>query len=100
MAGLVIVYPNSQTEHFDVERRSVETLKTIADSRGTDELAPYLLAIYYKIINNCLVKHSKRSPISKVSCSNTATGTQVLLVSGSWMHFLVSKKTAFPTEEK
>ena len=61
-----------------MERRSIETLKTIADRRGGSEIEPYLLALYFKIIDNCLMKHNQvprfavlylENYVSQVHCS-------------------------------
>lgn len=48
-----------QTEFVDDERKSLDGYKQIADKSAGD-LAPYLLNLYKSIIDNCLMKHSKR----------------------------------------
>jgi len=53
---------STQTEHFDEERKSLEGYHSIAD-----EIAPYLLQLYHQIIEQCLLKHSKRCTSQQVS---------------------------------
>ncbi|XP_065887583.1 uncharacterized protein [Dysidea avara] len=53
------------TEHYDEERRSLEGYRSIADD-SADDIAPNLLQLYYKIIEQCLLKHSKRCSSDQV----------------------------------
>ena len=55
-----------QTDFFDDDRKTLEGYKKIADKEA-GELAPYLLLLYQKIIENCLLKHSKRLNSAQVS---------------------------------
>lgn len=54
------------TEHLDDQRKSIDEFKTIADPKTHDELAHYLMALYYKIIEQCLLKHRLRPESEKV----------------------------------
>ena len=55
-----------QTEFVDDELKSLDGFKQIADSSAGD-LAPYLLNLYKSVIDNCLVKHSRRYESKQVS---------------------------------
>ena len=45
----------------------LEGFQSIVDSKmEANELQPYLLNIFYKIVNRCLVRHSKRSSSEQV----------------------------------
>jgi len=56
---------STQTEHFDEQRKSLEGYRSIADDSG-DEIAPYLLKLYHQVIEQCLLKHSKRCTSQQV----------------------------------
>jgi len=55
-----------QTEHYDEERRSIDGFKQIADHMA-GEIEPYLINIYFKVVEGCLKKHSKRCTSDEVS---------------------------------
>lgn len=52
-------------ELFDEQVRSQQGLQTVVDPGG-GELAPYLFQIFFKVINQCLKKHSMRPTSQKV----------------------------------
>ena len=56
-----------KTEHLDDERKSLEGYKSIADTNAGSDLPPYLLCLYFKVIEQCLLKHSKRPSSSSAS---------------------------------
>lgn len=48
-----------QVEHFEEALTDVKSFQEInCDCAGT--LAPYLMQLYYKVVSNCLKKHSAR----------------------------------------
>ena len=54
-----------QTEFVD-ELKTLDGYKQMADKSAGD-LAPYLLNLYRSVIDNCLLKHSKRYESKQVS---------------------------------
>ena len=48
------------------QRKSIEGYKGIADPAG-GELAHYLIILYHKVIEQCLLKHSKRPSSEEIS---------------------------------
>ena len=66
VSAYVVLQILVQVDYYDEERHSVDGFKQIVDTTAGN-LEPYLLNIYFKIIKNCLLKHSKRCTSEKVS---------------------------------
>lgn len=64
-------------EHVDDSRKSVEGYKSMADPKG-GEISHYLVLLYNKVIEQSLLKHSKRSSSEEV-CSYTAIALYLIL---------------------
>ena len=62
----MLFYLYIQTEHYDEERASFDGYNQIADPNA-GSIAAYLVNIYRKVIERCLLKHSKRCTSKDVS---------------------------------
>lgn len=52
-------------EHLDDARKNIEGYRSIADPKA-GEIPPYLVLLYYKVIEQSLLKHSKRPTSAEV----------------------------------
>ncbi len=65
---LLIIMCLFEAEHMENSYVSVDALKVVKDpiQMSDNELAPYLLNIFFKIIKQCLLRHSKRPSSNQV----------------------------------
>ncbi len=66
---MVLLFVLISVVHLDEKRKEVEGYKSMADTTA-GKLPHYLLLLYYKIIEQSLLKHSKRPSVMQEEGDN------------------------------